>query len=97
MYPFWSVIPQEIVYRTWYYQRYGDLFASQRTSIFVNSLLFGFAHIVFGNGVAIVGAFLVSLIFSHTYTKYNSLLVVSIEHFFYGVMIFTLGMGKYFM
>lgn len=84
LYPFLSVIPQEIVYGAWYYQRYSKLFRSQITSIFVNSLLFGFAHMVFGNGVAIVGAFPVSFIFSHTYTKYNSLLVVIIEHFCYG-------------
>lgn len=96
LYPFWSVIPQEIVYRAWYYHRYSRLFPNMKLAVVVNSLLFGFSHIVFDNWIAVIGAFLVSFIFSHTYKKYNSLLIVIIEHFFYGVMIFSLGLGKFF-
>ncbi|MFD2515966.1 type II CAAX prenyl endopeptidase Rce1 family protein [Pontibacter locisalis] len=96
LYPFWSVIPQEIVYRAWYYHRYSDLFQNEKLSILVNSALFGFSHIVFGNWVAVSGAFLVSFVFSHTYRKHDSLLIVIIEHFVYGVMIFSLGMGRFF-
>ncbi|MTI24155.1 CPBP family intramembrane glutamic endopeptidase [Fulvivirga kasyanovii] len=96
LYPLWSVIPQEIVYRAWYYHRYSELFPNVKLAVFVNSLLFGFTHIVFDNWIAVSGAFAVSFIFSHTYRKYNSLLTVIIEHFFYGVMIFSLGLGKFF-
>ncbi|WP_162052204.1 CPBP family intramembrane glutamic endopeptidase [Pontibacter pamirensis] len=96
LYPFWSVIPQEIVYRAWYYHRYSDLFPNAKVSVLLNSAFFGFSHIVFGNWVAITGAFLVSFVFSHTYRRYNSLLIVVIEHFLYGVMIFSLGMGRFF-
>lgn len=96
LYPFWSVIPQEIVYRGWYYHRYSDLFPNEKVSVLLNSVFFGFSHIVFGNWVAICGAFLISFVFSHTYRKYGSLLIVVIEHFLYGVMIFSLGMGRFF-
>ncbi|RDV11920.1 CPBP family intramembrane metalloprotease [Pontibacter diazotrophicus] len=96
LYPFWSVIPQEIVYRAWYYHRYSDLFPNKKMSVLLNSAFFGFSHIVFGNWVAIIGAFLISFVFSHTYRKYNSLPIVVIEHFFYGAMIFSLGMGRFF-
>lgn len=96
LYPFASVIPQEIVFRVWYYHRYKDIFHSDRWSIFFNSLFFSFTHIVFENWIAILGAFFISFIFTYIYRKYKSLPVVSTEHYLYGVVIFTIGLGKFF-
>ena len=96
LYPFWSVIPQEIIYRGWYFHRYSGLFPNTTSSVVLNSAFFSLSHIVFGNWVAVGGAFLVNFVFIHTYRKYNSLLIVVLEHFLYGVMIFSLGLGKFF-
>ena len=52
-YPVLSVIPQELVYRTFYFHRYGPLFAGRPwLAILTNAALFAFAHIIFGNWIA---------------------------------------------
>lgn len=96
LYPFASVIPQEIAFRVWYYHRYQDVFSSTKLSIFLNSLCFGFVHVVFDNWIAMLGAFVFSFFFSYTYRKYKSLPIVATEHYLYGVVIFTIGLGKFF-
>ena len=96
LYPLISVIPQEIIYRSYFYHRFQKLFPNQRLMIFINSFAFGFLHIIFDNWVAPIGAFLINFIFSLTYLKSKSLPVVCVEHYLYGIMIFTIGMGHYF-
>jgi len=96
LYPLVSVIPQEIIYRGYFYHRYHKLFKSEWIMILINSFLFGFTHIIFDNWIAPVGAFLISFIFSFTYLKTKSLPIVVLEHYCYGIMIFTVGLGHYF-
>lgn len=97
LYPFVSVIPQEIVFRAFFYYRYKDLTNSRLLLVTLNSLLFGFAHIIYGNWIAPVSAFLISFFLSHTYQKSNSVKEVSIEHFLYGAMVYTIGLGYFFI
>src|ERR1700730_17228412 len=53
LYPLMSVPPQELVYRTFFFHRYGGLFArAWWLAIPVNAALFGFGHIVIGAGIA---------------------------------------------
>ena len=96
IYPVLSVVPQEIIYRTFYFHRYGSLFTDKKLSVIINAALFAFAHIFFGNRVAVIGAFAAGLIWATTYLGSRSLLVVSIEHALYGELAFTLGIGYYF-
>ncbi|MGK7397702.1 MAG: CPBP family intramembrane glutamic endopeptidase [Candidatus Cyclobacteriaceae bacterium M3_2C_046] len=96
LYPVLSVIPQEIIFRAYYYHRYKSITNNKMVAILINSLAFGFLHIIYDNWLAPVGAFLISFIFSLTYLKTRSLPVVVIEHYFYGIMIFTIGLGHYF-
>ncbi|MFW5759637.1 MAG: type II CAAX prenyl endopeptidase Rce1 family protein [Cyclobacteriaceae bacterium] len=96
LYPLLSVIPQEIIYRAFYYHRYTKIFSNRNIQILTNSFAFGFSHIIYGNWVAPAGAFLISFIFSHVYLKSKSLPVVCLVHYVYGIMIFTIGFGHYF-
>ncbi|HYA86536.1 MAG TPA: CPBP family intramembrane glutamic endopeptidase [Nitrospirota bacterium] len=95
-YPVLSVVPQEIIYRAFFFHRYGSLLAHENISIVANAVLFAFAHILFRNWIAIVGSFVASLLWAMTYVRSRSLLVVSIEHALYGNIVFTLGIGHYF-
>jgi len=80
IYSFFSVYPQELIYRTFFFQRYQALFKSQKLFLLVNAMLFSLAHIFF--------------MFALTFKKTKSTLLVSIEHAIYGCWLFTVGMGS---
>ncbi len=97
VYPFASVATQEIVYRTFFFHRYGPLFAKRRgAAILINGVLFGFAHIVVGQPFAIVATTLTGLLFAARYAETRSIWAVVLEHTLWGVMVFTIGLGRYF-
>ncbi len=94
VYTFLSVWPQEIIYRTFFFKRYEELFRSKSLFIFVNAILFSLAHLFFRNTLVIVLTFIGGLIFGFTYLKFRSTALVSIEHALYGNWLFTVGMGQ---
>jgi len=95
-YPVLSVVPQEVIYRAFFFHRYGPLFKEKRTSLLANAVLFAFAHILFRNRVAVIGSFVASLLWATTYLGSRSLLAVTVEHALYGNLVFTLGIGNHF-
>jgi len=96
LYPILSAFPQEIVYRSFFFKRYGNLFKNKKVLIFVNAFLFSFAHIIYLNPIVIFFTFIGGLIMAESYSKHNSLIKVSIEHGLYGDIVFTSGLGAYF-
>ena len=96
-YPFVSVLPQEVLYRLCFFRRYGGLFASGRTLIFANSVVFSSAHLVFHNVPAMVLTLLGGWKFAVTYQRTGSLKLVMVEHTLYGWALFTLGYHPWFM
>ena len=96
IYPFFSVIPQEIVYRVYFYHRYKKLFSGNLLLLtLLNLFFFSFAHIVFNNPHAILITAIASPIFSYLYIK-GSFLTCVLVHSLGGQIIFTLGLGRYF-
>ncbi len=93
-YSFFSVYPQEIIYRTFFFKRYQDLFRNEYLFILVNAALFSLAHIFFMNTLVIILTFIGGIIFALTYKKTKSTLLVSVEHSLYGCWLFTVGMGN---
>jgi len=96
LYPLLSVIPQEIIYRSFFFRRYAPIFTSQKIMIAASALAFGWVHIVLLNWVAVTFSAIGGFIFASTYSKTRSLGAVCLEHALYGCMIFTLGLGYYF-
>lgn len=97
LYPLASVAAQELVYRTFFFHRYGPLFGEHRwLAIVLNGLLFGFAHIVVGTPFAILGTCLTGLLFAARYAATRSYWAVLIEHTIWGWLVFTIGLGRYF-
>ena len=94
VYTLLSVWPQEIIYRTFFFSRYEELFLNKKLLIFVNAILFSLAHLFFKNTLVIVLTFVGGLLFAYTYYKTRSTLLASIEHAIYGNWLFTVGMGE---
>ncbi|MEZ5690324.1 MAG: type II CAAX endopeptidase family protein [Rickettsiales bacterium] len=94
-YPLFSVLPQEFLYRSYFYHRFKVLF-SKRYLWIVSGVLFGWAHIILQNWVAISFTVIGGLFFARTYERTQSLAAAIFEHALYGCWVFTLGLGVYF-
>lgn len=94
VYSFLSVWPQEIIYRTFFYDRYQHLIKSKWLFIFINAILFSLAHIFLRSFLVQLLTFVGGLLFAFTYQKTKSTTLVSIEHAIYGNWLFTVGMGE---
>ncbi len=96
LYPFTSVLAQEFVYRVFFFHRYGPLFPNRWALIAANALVFGFAHILFRNWIAIGGTIAGGLLFAWRYERTRSFWAVWFEHVLWGWLVFTVGLGIYF-
>ena len=92
-YSLFSVYPQELIYRTFFFQRYNKLFKNEFVFILINAALFSLAHLFFKSYLVLILTFIGGILFAYTYKKTNSTLLVSIEHAIYGCWLFTVGMG----
>lgn len=95
-YPLLSVIPQEIMFRSFFFERYARIFPKPVLMIAASGVLFGAAHLIFMNWVAPALCVVGGLFFAQTYQRTRSLALAVIEHALYGCMIFTVGLGPYF-
>lgn len=95
-YPIWSALPQELIFRVFFFHRYRNIITNANLMVLLNAFLFAFMHIIFNNWVALVGGFIVGVFWAQTYLKTRSLITVSAEHALYGNFIYTIGLGHYF-
>ena len=93
-YSLFSVYPQELLYRTFFFKRYGVLFKNEKMFIFINAILFSLAHLLFKNALVLFLTFIGGILFAITFKNTKSTLLVSIEHSIYGCWLFTVGMGS---
>lgn len=97
LYPFVSALPQEFIYRKFYFWRYKDLFVGSEIMLLAGStILFSFLHIIYDNYVAVTLTLIGGFIFSYTYSRSRNLIYPWVEHIVFGQMIFTFGLGSYF-
>ena len=95
LYPL-SAYAQEVVFRTFFFHRYGGLFATARARVVASGLVFGWAHIVVNNLAAVALSAVAGMLFAATYERSRSTLLVSIEHALYGDVVFSVGLGSLF-
>lgn len=96
LYPFTSVLAQELVYRVFFFHRYGPLFPNRWALICVNALAFGFGHILFRNWIAVIATVIGGALFSWRYERTRSFWTVWLEHTLWGWLMFTVGLGPFF-
>ena len=97
LYPVFSVLPQELIFRSYFFHRYRRLFASEQTRWLLSSFSFGLAHLLYANWIAVLMAFFGGLLFGYRFILSGNLAVVVIEHSLWGIFVFTSGLGSYFI
>ncbi|MFB9182375.1 CPBP family intramembrane glutamic endopeptidase [Dactylosporangium sucinum] len=95
-YPVLSVYPQELLFRAFLLHRYAPLLRSPLLGAGASAVAFGFAHILFGNVLAVALTLVGGWLFARRYQQTRSLFVACVEHALYGLLIFTVGLGRYF-
>jgi hypothetical protein len=96
LYPLVSVYPQEVLFRAFFFERYRPLIGQGVGAVAAGALLFGGAHVVFGNWLSVVLSGAGGVLFARTYLRSGSLALASLEHALYGNFIFTIGLGEFF-
>ncbi len=96
LYPFLSALPQEFLYRRFFFWRYAPLLGEGALRVGVNALLFGWLHAMYDNAPALILSTIGGLFFAGTYAHTRNLALVWIEHALYGQLLFTLGLGRFF-
>lgn len=96
LYPLFSVYPQELIYRAFFFHRYGVLFRTPGAMIAASALAFGLAHLIFENVLAVALSAIGGALFAWTYHRSKALSACWLEHALYGDWLFTVGLGWYF-
>lgn len=96
LYPVLSVIPQELLYRPLFFERYGALLGGPSVAIAVNALCFGLAHAFYANWVAVTLTTVGGAAFAWAYVHARSFPLAVLWHTLAGQLIFTSGLGRFF-
>ena len=97
IYTFFSVLPQGLIYRTFFFNRYERLFKNKSLFIFISAIIFSLGHLFFKNTLVLILTFIGGIIFGLTYIKFRNNTLVNIEHSLYGNWLFVVGMGQMLM
>jgi len=97
LYPVISVYPQGLVYRAFIFHRYRALFHRRWMRIAASALAFSMVHVIFENWIAPVLTLIGGVLFAWTYASTRSSLVASLQHALFGLLLFTIGLGSYFL
>jgi uncharacterized protein len=96
LYPFLSVLGQEIAYRLLFYRRYGKMFPNRVAGILLSAFVFALAHAFYMNWVAVILSFAGGIFFAWAYERTRSFMLVWILHSLAGQVLFTSGLGIFF-
>ncbi|MBF6336359.1 CPBP family intramembrane metalloprotease [Nocardia abscessus] len=96
LYPALSVYPQELIFRSFLFHRYAPVFGEGPVLVIASAAAFGFVHIVFGSWFSVIASGVGGWIFASRYLRTQSLFTASVEHSVYGMVVFTVGLGRYF-
>ena len=97
IYPLLSVYPQELIYRAFLFHRYGTQLRNEKHIMHLSAAAFSFGHVIYFHPLSMVLTFFGGYLFAWTYKKTRSLLAVSFEHALYGCLLYTIGLGRFFL
>jgi len=95
-YPLLACYPQEVLFRAFFFHRYGPLFGRVPVMIVLSGLSFGMAHLFYNNPFAPVLSTFGGMLFAYRYARSGTLVASAIEHGLWGNFLFTIGMGWFF-
>jgi uncharacterized protein len=91
-----SVVAQEYLFRGYFFWRYAGL-GSPAALFALNVLAFGWVHIIFRSWVSVVATVLGGVIFTGLFLAYHSFVGICVVHMAFGLSIFAMGYGRYFL
>jgi len=95
-YPLLSAYPQEIVYRAFLMHRYRPIFGDGALAVAASAVAFSYLHVVYLNWTALLLTLPAGALLALTYRRTGSLAASTLEHAAYGILVFTLGLGRFF-
>lgn len=95
LYPFPSVLGQEIAYPLLFFERFGDLITNRTVATILSALVFAVAHAFYRNWVAVILSF-GGLTFAWSYVRTSSFLLLWILHSLVGQILFASRLGIFF-
>ena len=100
LYPVLSVVPQEIIYRVYIFEKFFSDSRQEKMAIFVSAVLFSWVHVVYAGYFAMISTALAGGVLGYGYSRSRkhpgALWGVLLEHSLYGMLVFTVGLGQYF-
>lgn len=96
LYPLLSVLPQELIFRPFFFERYKKYLNNGTLLVLLSALSFSLVHIVFHNFVSPILCLIGGYFFAKSYQEHRSLKWAVLEHAAYGCTVFTVGLGSYF-
>lgn len=97
LYPLVSALPQELVFRPLFFERYQALLPSgDWPAVVLNAALFSFAHLIYWSWIVIIMTFFGGLVFGWAYRIRGSFALAVTLHSLGGIIVFALGLGVYF-
>jgi membrane protease YdiL (CAAX protease family) len=96
LYPVASAWPQELVFRAFLMHRYRPIFGEGRLAVAASAIAFSFMHVVYMNWPALLLTLPAGALLALTYRRTGSVAASTLEHALYGILVFTLGLGRYF-
>ena len=95
-YPILSAWPQEVIYRSLFFERYGVLFSSTALLILANGAVFGFGHVFYMNWITISMTAVGGAVMGWAYLRNRSMALAWVLHAIAGNIVFTVGLGRFF-
>lgn len=96
LYPVFSALPQELVFRPLFFRRYGVLLPARNIAIVLNAMLFSLAHLMYWSWTVAILTFVAGLFFAWAYEVRRDFALAALLHAIAGNMVFTAGLGVYF-
>ena len=95
-YPILSAWPQEVIFRSLFFERYEGLFPGRATLLLANGFVFGFAHLFYMNWITISMTAVGGMFMGWAYLRHRSMTLAWVLHSLAGQLIFTMGLGQFF-
>lgn len=94
-YPLFSAVPQELIYRTLFFERYGALMPTPSIAVLMNGGLFAFAHLFMMTPVTLIVTGIAGAFIGWAYLRTRSLFLSILLHGMAGNVAVTLGLGNF--
>ncbi|MGD1927075.1 MAG: CPBP family intramembrane glutamic endopeptidase [Paracoccaceae bacterium] len=95
-YPLLSAWPQEVIYRSLFFERYSSLFPGHWALIIANGAVFGFGHLFYMNWITISMTAVGGAVMGWAYLRHRSMPLAWLLHAIAGNVVFTMGLGQFF-